>query len=568
MKRYKLIKTISLVMSLTIMITAFSGCAYFFRIGLPQKNEVVFEYPSTLDEKLKYDLNDGDMAELDKLFQDLDSAVGSDSGTDKIRDLVDEIGKGLDHLESQASISYINYCKYGNNEEYYSQYEKANSAYGETLTKLYAAYKKIYDSRYSDEFYEKWSDDEIDMMLDYARYHTAEYNELSNQYDAIVEDARGLDEKAEDYFDRAEEIFKKAVIINNKKADCFGFDNYMDFAYDYEYSRDYSPKDTEKLCDYTGKYLMPVLREIFDCNEDSIKNLNDSAVNEAYEFLVGDFRTESMQELIENYTRSTNRTMYGCFMENKLDAKYYVMSDDDGLGSHSSAFTVYIPDIYSAVMYFGEGYHDPMTFIHEFGHFSAGQPNSRVNPSMDVCETQSQGNEFMFLAYLKDKMSYDGAYELLMGLRLEQALISIVQCLIVNDFEMSVYSMTESELAAASLDEVYKRSCEKIADYDELAELFGYDPAVYWRYVTVEAPAYYISYAVSLLPCIELFVTAMEDYDEAADIYSRILCCVTPYFESELEYAGLDAPFDERIFKIISDSIADIIGGESLDNAA
>ena len=69
-------------------------------------------------------------------------------------------------------------------------------------------------------------------------------------------------------------------------------------------------------------------------------------------------------------------------------------------------------------------------------------------------------------------------------------------------------------------------------------------------------PMYYISYAVSALPALEIFFISQDDRDEAIDAYLSIVD-ETGYREylDVLDDADLHSPFKDNTYQILSDKI-------------
>ena len=91
----------------------------------------------------------------------------------------------------------------------------------------------------------------------------------------------------------------------------------------------------------------------------------------------------------------------------------------------------------------------------------------------------------------------------------------------------------------------------------------------YWRFVTIPAPSYYISYAMSALPCVELLsVAETEGFEAAKAIYFKFFTftddpnnfdvdsegdkTATLTFGETLNYVGLHSVFDEEMYTHIS----------------
>ena len=208
---------------------------------------------------------------------------------------------------------------------------------------------------------------------------------------------------------------------------------------------------------------------------------------------------------------------------------------------------------------YGYSYSTAFTFVHEFGHYYADIYTGGGDFSMDHAETHSQGNEMLFLAWLKDncpKGAEDG-YKLIQMEQLIDILQTIVQSTIVDEFEQAVYSNTygngefKNGIKASQYGELYSAIVESYGD--GMLDLLGDE---YWLFVVVDSSAYYISYAMSALPSLEIYVKAMTDgLDTARDTYFKLFTCVNS--QSEITYsealtaAGLDSPFSASLFTTI-----------------
>ena len=92
----------------------------------------------------------------------------------------------------------------------------------------------------------------------------------------------------------------------------------------------------------------------------------------------------------------------------------------------------------------------------------------------------------------------------------------------------------------------------------------------YWAHVVFDSSAYYISYAMSALPCLELYAIAGNDgIDAARDSYIKLFTFssnddfiatdsfgdkyVTATYQQVLNWAGLKGPFQEDLYKEIQE---------------
>lgn len=132
----------------------------------------------------------------------------------------------------------------------------------------------------------------------------------------------------------------------------------------------------------------------------------------------------------------------------------------------------------------------------------------------------------------------------------------------VDEFEQAVYSNSYGDgqykdniptdyygdLFGAILDS-YGTGVREAINYDD-----------YWMMVCVDSAAYYISYAMSALPSLELFVKSQNSsigMSGARSIYFKLYTAVQQNsittYKQALAYAGLDNPFQESMYTTLSD---------------
>ena len=194
------------------------------------------------------------------------------------------------------------------------------------------------------------------------------------------------------------------------------------------------------------------------------------------------------------------------------------------------------------------------TIVHEFGHYYAAFTNNDIN-NYDLCETHSQGNEFLFLRYCEDEMNA-ALYSVIRANQLYQVYANIVVSSVIGSFEQKVYSLESvegygSEEFDAIMDEV-------LAEFGKDEEIFSrVDVKNYWRSVAVDNPVYYISYAISAVAAVEVFAMAEEDYEAAKVAYSKLVEGVSAEdgFLKALTNAGFTTPFEEETFKKVAQTM-------------
>ena len=187
--------------------------------------------------------------------------------------------------------------------------------------------------------------------------------------------------------------------------------------------------------------------------------------------------------------------------------------------------------------------------------------------SYDLLETHSQGNEMLFLYYLKDRVSGESLelIETYMFLNMISTVMSAVQ---VDCFEQAIYRnsydgpnsdviMADGQITSDEYDLLYA----SISEYLGIDEAYRMDD--YWRYgMTITSPCYYISYSLSAINAMQLYVKAYnEGFDAAKESYLKLFTYTDTYTEDSeemttvevLRYAGL-IPYDnENAYKYVYD---------------
>ena len=171
---------------------------------------------------------------------------------------------------------------------------------------------------------------------------------------------------------------------------------------------------------------------------------------------------------------------------------------------------------------------------------------------MDIAETQSQANEWLFTAYLEESLANGALAETIFFYQLHSALQTIIMASIIDEFEQSVYHDLPT-----SAEEFDARMEEICADYGGIASVRAMfsDPLRYWRFVTLENPCYYISYAFSMLVAVNFYEAAMRSYSAAQDAFLNLVALDPEEGDSYcawLKEQNLHTPFEEDYYQTIA----------------
>ena len=291
--------------------------------------------------------------------------------------------------------------------------------------------------------------------------------------------------------------------------------------------------------------------------EDKVNALTEEEKNR-----INSFHTENYNTMIDDI--KDYGTFIGDSYKNSLD---FILKDGYiRLGGDNAnidgAFTTYLymDSLDQPIIYFGPSYQNTLTFIHEFGHYNNFKVNGAGAMSYDLAETHSQANELLFLAWLSknDKSFTQNVVDVLHIDEVLDACRVIILATMVNDFEYRVYHSSDT-LSVADFDTYYQEAGDALGGYDTIMDaIYGENKATataYWKRVVLENPCYYISYAMSKIPSLEIYSYARNDLALARQKYKKTYTLGNDLKLTEflrvLDNAELYSPFDSKAFDLI-----------------
>lgn len=506
------------------------------------------------DTELRFDYTEAEAAELkeqiDQLYEYLE---GDDYAAFLAMFTYVQYG-AYARMESQRVLAQVEYSLWQEDPETVENFEWMRSFSMDMSTKLSKLYRKVYDSPIRDKFYDGWTPEEIEAALFYADSADEEYAALQTEYDSLLVEYYALDQNAATFMTDSADLYLQAIDLNHAIAQKMGYDSYMDFAYECVYSREYSPDDVAVLREYAKQYLVPLFDRVEVALNDVASDLRQSEEDKINEL----YNQGIFSEMLYSYAKDIGGTYFAEFDQLLEQEHFFAAHDPDR--SRNGAFTDYLPDQTQPIIYFGAYYQDHFTMAHEFGHYYSFAYNGVRDVSYDLCELQSQGNEWLYLAYLSEQ-NCDVASQYLTLNRLYNDLCTVFICLCVDEFEQEVYGQPDLYTTPEQLDSLYREICDRYLGADRMESIMGYDPAEYWHYVAVDAAGYYISYAVSLFPCFELYTLAETDYDAAVQTYlSLVEYSGSQTFFETLARAGLQNPLKQGYEPIDFDQLYLLLG--------
>ena len=549
-----------------------------------------------------YDFDDAKKQEIDEAYQAIKDALTAKTVSGETLDDLFEVYDGyVSYVQAQYQFARVlNDITYDNTTK--AEYAAMSEYFNTTVSRYYTLFKEIYESdTYRDYFFQEWSQDDIDEVLALADSYDLEnqnaVDKIIEEYEKLLNSWRGTTSQTNKLYD----LYSQLVEANNNIAVKADYANYMDYAYDKIFERDYTPAQVAAMRGMVKETIGPLLAKVGAAYIEW---------NDNYK-MQGGWKSTAAQNYYSQYAANAIWGNPNKYLNNadtlnlilnsrKSVADYYTfLSDGDSSvdfygalqdvfktgnvfladNTNMSAYTWYIYQKKTPIMVFGaeSSYRDAFTFIHEFGHYYQFVHNGRLSVPMDHDETQSQGNEMLFLAWLHANMpqGVDEGFEILELEQLVNMLGSIVMSTAVDEFEYIIYTGAD-EFDGEPLPLV---KGSDVIDYGALyksilesywAGIGGLFNTNYWMYVTFDNAAYYISYAMSALPCIELYAkagTGAAGLAAARDSYLKLFTFssedsflaedrygdkyVTATYEQILNWAGLGGPFQQTLYETI-----------------
>ena len=555
---------------------------------------------NTYANDFKYTLTSAKIKEINDVYSEMLTYLQDGDDYDQFEALYVDYVDYLDYVGHQYQVSSIlNDVTY--NATTTRNYKTASELYNEMFANYYALYELVYNSNYRDSFYEGWDEDEIQEALYYAKIYggSADNNnavdEILSEYEEFMD---GLDwslsKATTEQWNTLNNLYGKLVVANNNIAKSYDkYDNYMDYAYENEYNRDYKPSDVaEKMRVYVKEYVAPIFVEVgmkyhmlsyhggFSSASSTDKafynglmydSLFTSTSNKNFD------RVKTTIDYVSEYFEYMNRPKgitggdafdFSSAVEDLFKNGNYFTGDYEG------AYTWWIDAIQKPILYFGEGYDTAFTFVHEFGHYYNNIYNGSMHLSYDQDETHSQGNEMLFLAWLSQHKpsGISTGFEMVEIEQLFDMLTNIVISTAVDEFEQAAYAGEYNGQPITSYSDLFKEilgSYKGTYEGEEKTAL-NFLNTSYWGYVVFSSSAYYISYAMSALPSIEIYAKAMSSgigngLYNARDSYVKLFTFANSsdfvttsngkkYLKSDatyekiLNYCGLQGPFQEGLY--------------------
>ncbi len=462
--------------------------------------------------------------------------------------LCQDLWNELNYVYTQYTLADLAYSRNPSDKALADADDDAWDVYSDANDEYWAAMHAVAVSDYAylldGSFYASW---QADQFASYSGKNDAQ-NTLSDRESALEKEyyteiaARWPDTE------RIAEIYIELLGIRGELARGAGYGSFAEYCYDNYYFREYTPEDAQELWALTKKYFVPLVERYGDeVNEASLDVYWSDRIDCSAAALL-----DAMATVLSQIS-----TELSDVLDYMLDYGLYDIGGDSvrmDTGYTTLLYSSNEPFIFAKL---GGNYYDYTTMFHEFGHFT-NYWCTRSDllfglPDNDTAELQSQGLELLALFFYGELFgAEDGkaiADDLLMNV-----IYSVIDGCMYDEFQQLAYA--ETALTPDRLQELY---AQVLGDYGYDADEDDY----FWMHVehNFSYPFYYISYAVSAVPALELFALATEDFDAAAEAYITAVSVDTEqyYFSDALGLAGLADPFDTSASRSVADAVAEYL---------
>ena len=512
-----------------------------FHIYLEPFAENLFTGKTQEGKPISYSFNEKTEAKMRRLMAECDEALENGSSADILIDKYIELDDCYYDGMDAEELELLRYYLYGDIE----YLDKATHYYDfliECEQWIYSFLDKIIESPIKNSFFYGMTDEEIDEYVGKGKSDGFYY--YKTIMNGILYDYGQIDWTDPENYDLIEEYYVEFVDAANKMAQSEGYANYLGYAYEVENGRSYKVEDTDRFFENVKKYVIPYWQEINKKYENDYNSLSEEDRKTVDSFLDDDGFGEYFDMFYE-YKKAVGGTFERAF-DNlwRKNGMFYISYDNEGYGAYQYA----VPTTGAPYVFFGVGYHEILTIVHEFGHYYEAYRGWQTSEG-DLCETQSQANELLFLRFVENSGFFsDEVMNVIKENKIEEFLSHIVTAALINELEKKAYYDDEFTLGEA---DAY---VESILDETGL-DGDPFDLRDYWHYVVIDRAGYYINYATSLIGALNLYKISEDDFEAAVDAYIKLVDYQNNGVECNLSvvysYAGLYNIFTEEAFKYI-----------------
>ena len=325
-------------------------------------------------------------------------------------------------------------------------------------------------------------------------------------------------------------LYAQLIGVRQQIATAWGYNSYAEYAYATTYDRDYTPAQAEEfmLGLQEALYLDYCL---FDVSSLSSRFYSQ---NETFDY-------------VQTAARAMGGDIWDAFQYLR-DNRLYDISYN--ANKYDISYEIFLWS-YGVPVLFMKPYQDesdPLTFAHEFGHYTNDYVCAGSYAGIDVAEIHSQAFEYLSLIY-------GNAPESLVQYKFYDSLCTYVESTAYALFEHEAYKLSGSDLTGENL----------IALADKIALDSGFDS---WggdgsEFLTIghfyTHPMYMISYVVSNDVAMQFYQLEQATSGQGLALYEECIYSQDSQIMTFAKHYGLESPFAPGRVETIAQTFADAL---------
>ena len=493
---------------------------------------------TTPEISLEYTLTQEDLTEFTQLVKDCEEAAMDGSNVLSLNLAMSDLLEKFDYIDAQANIGYLEYCQNQKDQTALAHYTQSEEIMSSARLQYMTMLKKLAtESPIKDELFAGWSEEDMAMLLVDNELVSAlqlENSELTRQFYALEENDK--------WSASVNNLYAQVVENNQEMAAAYGYDNYYEFASKQAYGRTYTAAQLKSFRNYVADYVLPLYEDVYEEFITVSSALTETQIEE-YQTLTTN--ADYLYGYIDSFKGSVNQKMNAMFT--RKNAAIFA----EGENALEGAFVTYIGYFEQPIAYFGPGYQEVLTIVHEMGHYVSLHHFDQSTMPYDLAETHSQGSEWTFMAYMGAQEIDPAVYKAFYLDRALTGLINVIYSTVVDHFEELVYT-AETPIKAEGYEAVMDSVCAQYKGIEEsLAMSVRYSPFEYAQHVVLTTPVYYLNYATSELASMGLYALAQkEGYAAAQTAFTLLQEGVDPEsdFLTAVTEAGLPSPLVKQTY--------------------
>ena len=447
-----------------------------------------------------------DVSFSDIVFTGIDRDAADALCTRFVRDPVGEYDAMLalyDELCTQRELAYLLLCRNVGDAARGAAYEQAENDFDYASDRIWLAFSETLSGPKGAALRTLMPEGEADAFTGYEAADTGELAARSEETALLQEYYRLPEDGA--FPQKAAELYLRLAALRREQAAEAGFDSYAEYVYLSRYAREYSSEDAAQLQQIVRKRIAPLYVRCMLALSERRQPWNDEDVPSDAEILAA--LSSRIGDVSPELTEAMDYLLRGGFYCIGSGDELYDTGFTSTLSSYRAPFLFNkVSTRFDAFQSTVHEFHDPTPALYQYA-------------ATDLSELQAQGLELLFIPCLQDVLAGDGdeADRAFVALHaLSSMLASIVDGCLYDEFEQTVAA--DPGMTAEGL---FALEAQLYRDYGLDAI---YDTEPFWPYIPhlFDQPFYYISYAVSALPALDLWLRSQDDRAAATDAYLNV----------------------------------------------